>query len=83
VTHKLEQSAPFLTIGGLASAAFLYGYSAIVLPSILNSVLLPLLWLALFAVATRWFTRRPRASLVLPVLAIVAWFTVLAGQRPS
>jgi hypothetical protein len=77
VTHNLEQPAPFLAVGGLAVAAFLYGYSAIVLPSILNSVLLPLLWLVLFAVATRWFTRRPLASLALPVLAIVVWFAVM------
>ena len=35
----------------MAVAAFLYGYAAIALPGSLHSVVLPLLWLALFVLA--------------------------------
>jgi hypothetical protein len=77
VKHNLEQSGPFIGVGGLAVALFLYGYSAIALPSVVNSVLLPLLWLALFVLATRWFTRHPVRVVWLPVVAIVAWFAVM------
>jgi hypothetical protein len=77
VKNNLEQSGPFLGIGGLAVAAFLFGYSAIALPSIVNSVVLPLLWLALFVLAMAWFGTRPRATMWLPVVAIAAWFAVM------
>ena len=75
--HNLEKSGPFIAIGGLAVAAFLYGYAAIALPSIVNSVLLPLLWLVLFLLATRWFTRRPVQSVWLPVIAVAVWFAAM------
>lgn len=75
--HNLEQSGPFIGVGGLAVALFLYGYSAIALPSIVNSVLLPLFWLVLFVLATRWFTRHPVRVVWLPVVAVVAWFAVM------
>ena len=71
------EPGPFIAIGGLAVAAFLYGYSAIALPSLVHSVVLPLLWLLLFGLACAWFTRRPRLVVVLPVIAFVAWFAVL------
>ena len=74
---NLEQSGPFIGIGGLAVALFLYGYSAIALPSVVNSVLLPLFWLVLFVLATRWFTRHPARAVWLPVVAIVVWFAVM------
>ena len=74
---NLEQSGPFIGVGGLAVALFLYGYSAITLPSLVNSVLLPLLWLVLFVLATRWFTRHPRRAVWLPVVAVVVWFAVM------
>jgi hypothetical protein len=39
-------------------------------------------WAAALVQACRWFVRRPRAVLVLPVLLSVAWFgVVLAGAR--
>ncbi len=75
--HNLEQSGPFIGIGGLAVAAFLFGYSAIALPSLVNSVLLPLLWLVLFVLATRWFTRHPVRVLWLPVVAVATWFAAM------
>jgi hypothetical protein len=79
VRHDLEQSGPFIGIGGLAVAAFLYGYSAIVLPSLLHSVVLPIVWLALFGLGCAWFTRRPVGAVVLPVLAVAVWFGVIVG----
>jgi hypothetical protein len=77
VKQNLEQSGPFIGVGGLAVALFLYGYSAIALPSIVNSLLLPLFWLVLFVLATRWFTRHPVRVVWLPVVAIVVWFAVM------
>ena len=74
---NLEQSGPFIAVGGLAVAAFLYGWSAIALPGWLNSVVLPLFWLVLLVVATRWFTPHPKRSVVLPVVAIAVWFAVM------
>ena len=75
--RDLERSGPFIGIGGLAVAAFLYGYSALALPSVLHSIVLPLVWLAFFALGCAWFTRRPVAMVVLPALAVVVWFAVL------
>jgi hypothetical protein len=79
VKHNLDRSGPFIGIGGLAVAAFLYGYSAIVAPSWLHSVVMPLVWLAFFVVGCRWFTRRPVAIVALPAVAIVVWFGLLVG----
>ena len=75
--QDLDKSGPFLAIGGLAVAFFLYAYSAIALPGWLNSLLLPAFWVVLLVVATRWFTRRPKASMLLPVAAIAVWFAVM------
>lgn len=77
VKHNFEQSGPFIGVGGLVVALFLYGYSAIALPGIVNSVLLPLFWLALFVVACVWFTRRPVRAMWLPVVAVAVWFAVM------
>jgi hypothetical protein len=77
VRLNLGQSGPFIGIGGLAVAAFLYGYSAIALPSVVHSIVLPLVWLVLFVLACAWFVRRPVTVAVLPVVAIVLWFVVM------
>jgi hypothetical protein len=79
VRHNLDQSGPFLGIGGIAVAAFLYGYAAIALPNLLHSLVMPLIWLALFVLACRWFTRRPVAVVALPVVAVVVWFALLVA----
>jgi len=79
VTGTRADAGPFVAMGGLAVAAFLYAYSAIALPSWVHSLVLPLVWLALFALACAWFSRRPRAVIALPALAIVIWFAVLLG----
>jgi hypothetical protein len=44
---------------------------------VLHSVVLPLLWVVLFVLACRWFTRRPNGVIPLAGLAIVAWFVVM------
>ncbi|MGZ5417880.1 MAG: hypothetical protein ACXWDI_11930 [Nocardioides sp.] len=75
--RNLEQSGPFIGVGGLAVALFLYGYSAIAAPSIVNSVLLPMFWLVLFVVACVWFTRHPVRAIWLPVIAVVVWFATM------
>jgi hypothetical protein len=77
VQRSPADAGPFVAMGGLAVAAFLYGYAAIALPSWVHSLVLPLLWLGLFTLACLWFSRRPRAVIVLPALAIVVWFAVL------
>jgi hypothetical protein len=82
VKLNLQQSGPFFGIGGLAVAAFLYGYSAIALPSVLHSVLMPLVWIVLFVVACAWFERRPVGAAVLPVVAIALWFAVMLLLGP-
>ena len=81
MSSQLEDSAPFIGLGGLFVAAFLYGYVAIALPSWTHSALMPALWLALFALACRWFTRSGYAVLVLPVIAVTVWFAVMLSAR--
>jgi len=75
--RDIARPAPFIGIGGLAVAVFLYGYSAFAVPSWLHSLVMPLLWLVLFVVGTRWFTRRPSWVPALAVLAFVAWFALM------
>jgi hypothetical protein len=81
--HELDRSAPFFGIGGMAVAAFLYGYSAVALPSLLHTLVLPLVWLVLFALVCVWFTRRPLAMLVLPTVAVAVWFAAMIGLGPD
>ena len=81
--QNLDESGPFIGIGGMAVAAFLYGYSAIALPSLLHSLVMPLIWLVLFALACAWFTRHPVRMLVLPAVALVAWFLLLVVLGPT
>lgn len=70
---------PFVGMAGLASVLFLYGASGLFAPWWVV-VLLLLVWLVLFVQACRWWTPRPRAVAVLPVVAAVLWFAVmLAG----
>ena len=74
---NLEQSGPFIGVAGMATTAFLYGWSAVVVPDPVTVVVLPLLWLVLFALSLAWFTRHPYRVLALPFLATVAWFAVM------
>ena len=75
--NDLRQTGPFIGIGGVVVVAFLYAYVAIAFVNVLHSVVMPLLWLAIFVLACRWFTRRPRAVVVLPLVAALLWFALL------
>jgi hypothetical protein len=75
--QDLERSGPFLGLGGIAVAAFLYGYTAVAFPGLVHSLVMPLVWLAFFALTCAWFTRRPVAVAAVPVVAVVVWFALL------
>jgi hypothetical protein len=79
VRHDFEKSGGFIGVGGMFVALFLYGYTAIAFPSWLHSLLMPVVWLVLFALSCAWFTRRPKADMVLPVIAIALWFAMVLG----
>lgn len=74
---NLEQSGPFIGVGGIATTAFLYGWSAIVLPDPVTVVVLPLVWILLFALSLAWFTTHPYRVLALPFLATAVWFAAM------
>ena len=74
-------SAGFIGLGGVAVSAFLYGYVAVVSPSIVHSVLLPLLWVLGAVLAGRWFVRRPLACASVPIALVALWFVVLLALR--
>lgn len=69
---------PFIGMGGLACALFLYGASGLVAPW-WAVVLLLLVWVVFFAVGCAWWTQHPRRLPVLAVVAIVFWFVALLG----
>ena len=75
--QDFDKSGPFFAVGGLAVALFLYAYVAIAMPSLVNTVVLPLVWLVLLVLSLRWFTRRPTAAMALPVVAVAVWFAVM------
>lgn len=74
---NLARSGPWIGMSGMAAAFFLYAWSAIVLPSPLTLVLLPLVWVALTVLGVRWFLTRPYRVLALPFVATAAWFAAL------
>ena len=61
----------------MATTLFLYGWSAIVRHDLESLVVLPLVWLVLFALTLAWFTRYPYRVLVLPFVAAAAWFLAM------
>ena len=77
--HDFEKSGGFIGVGGMFVALFLYGYTAIAFPSWLHSLLMPVVWLVLFVLSCAWFTRRPKADMVLPIIAIALWFAAVLG----
>jgi hypothetical protein len=67
-------------MAGLVCVLWLYGASALVAPLWAVAVLVAL-WLVQFALACRWFSRRPYAVLAMPVVALVVWLAVVfAGE---
>ncbi len=83
VRGNLRESGSFIGLGGLAVAAFLYGYSALALPSLLHSLVMPLVWLVLLVLAGVWFTRHPYRVLVVSVVALAVWFALMLALGPS
>ena len=81
--HDFNKSGGFIGVGGMFVALFLYGYTAIALPSWLHSLVMPIIWLVLFALSCAWFVRRPKAAAVLPLIAIVLWFAVMIVLGPK
>ena len=80
-----EPLSPWPIVGliGLASVAFLIGATPISVgaPWWAISVLV-VVWLVALLLAIAWFTTRPRAVAVIPVVVALVWLgTVLAGAR--
>ncbi len=67
---------PFLAMMGMAGCFFLYASSGLLAPWY-AVVGMMLVWVALFVVATRWWTPYPKRTLWLPLIAVVVWFSVL------
>lgn len=74
---NLQQSGPFIGMAGMATTFFLYAWSAIVVRDVVSLVVLPLFWLLLLVLSTRWFTTHPYRVLALPLVAAVAWFAAM------
>jgi hypothetical protein len=71
-----ERSGPWIATSGMVANLFLYGISGTVAPW-WAVVLLMLVWLFLMGLTLAWFTRRPLAVMVLPVVAFVVWFAAI------
>ncbi|KRF15503.1 hypothetical protein ASG90_12510 [Nocardioides sp. Soil797] len=69
---------PFVGMGGLACAFFLYGASALVAPWWFVALLM-LVWVAFLVTGCRWWTPYPKRLPILAVASIVVWFVTLLG----
>jgi hypothetical protein len=78
VRFNLRRSGPWIGIAGLVCVLWLYGASGLVGPNWLP-VPLVAVWIVLFVLACRWFSRRPYAVLALPVVAAALWFAVVVS----
>lgn len=67
---------PFVGMVGMACALFLYAFSGLLAPWYAVVALLAV-WLGLFVLALRWWTRHPRRVPLLALAAIGLWFAVL------
>ena len=67
---------PFLAMIGMAGCFFLYVVSGLLAPWY-GVALLLVIWVVLFVVACRWWTRHPKGTLLLPLIAVAVWFAVL------
>jgi hypothetical protein len=69
---------PFAALVAMTGVLFLYGVAFGVLPWWV-AVLLLAVWGGLLAVVLRWFRTRPRATVLMPVLALAVWFLAVVG----
>jgi hypothetical protein len=73
---NLRRSGPWVGMAGLVSVLWIYGASGLLGPDWLPAPLVAF-WLVLFVLGCRWFSRRPYAVLLLPVVALAVWFAVV------
>ena len=68
---------------GLACVAFLIGATPVAVGAPWWAItLLALLWLAALLLAIAWFTTRPKAVTLIPLVLILVWLgTVVGGAR--
>jgi hypothetical protein len=71
-------AAPFVAMAGTVACLFMYAASGLLVPWWVVALLL-VVWVVLFALNCAWFVRRPRRTLVLPVVAIVVWAATVVG----
>jgi hypothetical protein len=69
---------PFIGMALLAASAFLYGYSAVVVPWYVFVGLL-LVWLFLLLVSLAWWSVHPERLPWVGALTFAIWFAVLLG----
>ena len=69
---------PFVGMGVMAAAFFLYAASVLVAPW-WGVTLLILVWLVLFALCCAWWSRHPNRLPVVGVVAIALWFLALVA----
>ena len=69
---------PFIGVGMLTAALFLYGYSAVVVPWYVFGALL-LVWVFLLLVSLAWWSLHPERLPWVAAVAYVVWFAVLLG----
>ncbi|MEO6513001.1 MAG: hypothetical protein ABIO16_18530 [Nocardioides sp.] len=69
---------PFVGMTGMAAAFFLYGASGLIVPVWALTALI-FVWLLLFVQACRWWTPHPKRLLVLPLVAVVVLFALVAA----
>ena len=74
---------PVAGLVGMACVAFLVAVTVGPLGVPWWAVLgLAVVWLVALVQSLRWFTRRPRTVVLLPVLVALVWFaTIVAGSR--
>lgn len=69
---------PFVGMGGMACAFFLYAASGSIAPW-WGVVVMLLLWLVMFATACRWWTPHPARVPFVAGFAIAFWFAAMFG----
>ena len=69
---------PFVGLGMLTAALFLYGYSAVVVPWYVFIPLM-LVWILLLLVSLAWWSLHPERLPWVAAISYVVWFTVLLG----
>ena len=75
---NLRQSGSWIGVAGLVCLLWLYVASALFAPW-WGVALLVAIWLGMFILATRWFTRRPYAVLLLPVAGLALWVGIVSA----